>query len=92
MRISSLIIFHLSKLWNVEFFVLFDVILLVRLQRKFEIDHYVSENNNSNPNNNRAAAHRETISWRASDTVSSSSRKISQRRLTKNRLNKPGKQ
>ena len=38
MRIGSIIIFHLSKLWKTEFFIL-DVKLLIRLQGKFEIDH-----------------------------------------------------
>ena len=37
-RIGSIIIFHWSKLWKVKFFMLCDVIFLVRLQRKFEID------------------------------------------------------
>ena len=37
-RIGSIIIFRLSKLWQVKFFILFDVIVLVRLQEKFEID------------------------------------------------------
>ena len=36
-RISSIIIFHLSKLWKPKFFILYDVIFLVRLQGKFEI-------------------------------------------------------
>ena len=39
MRIGSTIIFHLSKLWTAEFFILCDVIFLVRLQEKFDIDH-----------------------------------------------------
>ena len=39
MRICSIKIFHLSKLWKAKFFVLCDVIFLVRLQGKFEIDH-----------------------------------------------------
>ena len=34
-----IIIFHLSKLWKAKVFTLCDVIFLVRLQRKFEIDH-----------------------------------------------------
>ena len=34
-----IIIFHLSKLWKAKFLILCDVILLVRLQEKFEIDH-----------------------------------------------------
>ena len=38
-RIGSTIIFHLSKLWKAKFFILCDVIFLVRLQGKFEIDH-----------------------------------------------------
>ena len=38
-RIGSIIIFHLSKLWKAKFFILCDVIFLVRLQGKFEIDH-----------------------------------------------------
>ena len=38
-RISSIIIFHLSKLWKARFFILCDVIFLVRLQGKFEIDN-----------------------------------------------------
>ena len=36
-RIGSMIIFHLSKLWKGKFFILCDVIFLVRLQEKFEI-------------------------------------------------------
>ena len=39
LRIGSIIICHLSKLWKTKFFILCDVILLVRLQEKFEIDH-----------------------------------------------------
>ena len=38
-RIGSIIIFHLSKLWKVKFFILCDVVFLVRLQGKFGIDH-----------------------------------------------------
>ena len=38
-RIGSAIIFHLSKLWKAKFFILGDVLLLVRLQEKFDIDH-----------------------------------------------------
>ena len=34
-----MIIFHLSKVWKAKFFILCDVIFLVRLQEKFEIDH-----------------------------------------------------
>ena len=41
MRIGSIIIFHLSKLWKAtKFFILCDVILLVRLEEKFGIDHW----------------------------------------------------
>ena len=38
-RIGSTIICHPSKLWKAKFFILCDVIFLVRLQGKFEIDH-----------------------------------------------------
>ena len=38
-RIASIIIFHLSELRKAKFFILCDVIFLVRLQKKFEIDH-----------------------------------------------------
>ena len=38
-RICSIIIFHLSKLWKAKFFILCDVIFLVRLQEKFEFYH-----------------------------------------------------
>ena len=38
-RIGSIIISHLSKLWNTKFFIPCDVIFLVRMQGKFEIDH-----------------------------------------------------
>ena len=38
-RICSIIIFHLSKLWKVKFSILCDVVFLVRLQGKFDIDH-----------------------------------------------------
>ena len=38
-RIGSIIIFHPSKLWQAKFFILCDVIFLVRLQGKFYIDH-----------------------------------------------------
>ena len=38
-RIGSVIIFHVSKLWKSKFSILCDVIFLVRLQGKFEIDH-----------------------------------------------------
>ena len=43
MRIGSLIIFQLSKLWKAKFFILCDIIFLVRLQEKFEIDDSGSE-------------------------------------------------
>ena len=36
-RIGSIIIFHLSKLWKGKFFILCDVLFLERLQEKFEI-------------------------------------------------------
>ena len=38
-RIGSIITFHLSKLWKAKFFILCDVIFLVRMQEKCEIDH-----------------------------------------------------
>ena len=38
-RICSRTIFDLSKLWKAKFSLLCDVILLVRLQEKFDIDH-----------------------------------------------------
>ena len=38
-RIGKLIISHLSELRKAKFFILCDVIFLVRLQEKFEIDH-----------------------------------------------------
>ena len=38
-KIGSIIIFHLSKLLKTKFFILCDVIFLVRLQGKFDIDH-----------------------------------------------------
>ena len=39
-RIGTIIItFNLSKLWKAKFFILCGVILLVRLQEKFELDH-----------------------------------------------------
>ena len=37
-RICIIIIFHLSKLWKAKFSLLCDVIFLVRLQEKFDID------------------------------------------------------
>ena len=37
-RIGSIIIFHLSKLWKANFFIRCGVIFLVRLQGKFEVD------------------------------------------------------
>ena len=33
--------FHLSKLWRTKFFILWDLMFLVRLHRKLEIDHFV---------------------------------------------------
>ena len=39
-RIGSIIIFHLSKLLESKFFILCNVILMVRMQGKFEIDHF----------------------------------------------------
>ena len=36
---GSIIIFHLSKLWKVKFSILCDVLFLVRMQGKFEIEH-----------------------------------------------------
>ena len=38
-RIGSVIIFHLSKLWKAKFSLLCDVIFLERLQGNLEIDH-----------------------------------------------------
>ena len=38
-RIGRIFISHLSKLWKVRVFILCDVIFLLRLQEKFEIDH-----------------------------------------------------
>ena len=38
-RIGSAIIFHLRELWKAKFSILSDVLLLVRLQEKFDIDH-----------------------------------------------------
>ena len=38
MRIGSMILFHLSKLWKAKFSLLCDVIFLVRPQGKFDID------------------------------------------------------
>ena len=38
-RIGSVIIFHPSNLWKAKFFILCDVIFLVRLQGKFDFDH-----------------------------------------------------
>ena len=38
-RIGSKITFHLRKLWKAKFSILCDVIFLVSLQGKFEIDH-----------------------------------------------------
>ena len=37
-RIRSIIICHLSKLWKDKFFILYGVIFLERLEGKFEID------------------------------------------------------
>ena len=38
-RICTIIIFHLSKLWTFKFSILRDVLFLVRLQGKLDIDH-----------------------------------------------------
>ena len=38
-RIVSIIIYHLSKLWKATFFILCGVVFLMRLQEKFELDH-----------------------------------------------------
>ena len=38
-RIGSIVIFYLSKLWKPKFSILCDVTFLMRLQEKFEIDH-----------------------------------------------------
>ena len=40
---TIILIFNLSKLWKATFFILCDVIFMVRLQEKFEIDHSWSE-------------------------------------------------
>ena len=41
-RIGSVIVFHLSKLqWKAKFSVMCDVVFLVRLQEKFDIDHSI---------------------------------------------------
>ena len=39
LRIGSAIIFHLSELWKAKFSILCDVLLLVRLQEKVDIDY-----------------------------------------------------
>ena len=39
LRIGFIIIFHLSQLWETKFSILCDVMFLVRLQGKFDIDH-----------------------------------------------------
>ena len=39
-EVGSGIIFHLSRVWRASFSILCDVILLVRLQENFEIDHF----------------------------------------------------
>ena len=39
-RIGSVSIFYLSKIWKAELSILRDVIFLVRLQGKFDIDHW----------------------------------------------------
>ena len=46
-RIGSIIIFHLSKLWKVKFFILCDVILLVKLQGKFYLPPRLLESKRS---------------------------------------------
>ena len=38
-EIDNVIVFHLSKLWKAKFSMLCDVIILVRQQGKFEVDH-----------------------------------------------------
>ena len=38
-RIDSIIIYPLSKLWNAKFSIMCGVIVLVRVQEKFEVDH-----------------------------------------------------
>ena len=48
-RICSIITFHLSKLWKVKFSILCDVIFLVRLQEKFDIDHSQAYQVSSSP-------------------------------------------
>ena len=40
--LDDMIVFHLIKLWRAKFFVVCDVILLLRLQEKFDIDHWDS--------------------------------------------------
>ena len=47
-RIGSVIISHLGELWKAKFLILCDVIFLVRLQGKFEIDHSLIACGNSN--------------------------------------------
>ena len=49
-RIGSIIIFHLSRLWKDKFFILCDVIFLVRLQEKFDIDHFWEWKGKEHPN------------------------------------------
>ena len=39
-RISSIIIFHLSKLWKAKFSIVCDVVYLVKMEEKFEYDHF----------------------------------------------------
>ena len=39
-RCGNIIIFYLSKQWKAKFFIVCDVIFLVRLQEKLEIDYF----------------------------------------------------
>ena len=45
-RIGGILIFHLNNLRKAKFFILCDVLFLVRLQEKFDIDHSGSERAN----------------------------------------------
>ena len=78
MRIASVIIFHLSKLWKAKFSMLCDVTFLARLQGKLDFSllgvkgltkqNVNKPNNKLNRKNNRAATLREHIREKASDS------------------------
>ena len=63
-RIVSVIIFHLSKLWKTKFFILCGGVFQVGLQGKFEIDTLIVQTNEYGNTINRSREELKYLYWR----------------------------